>query len=315
MERCPIMLVTVAICTYNRAASLRRTLASLTTIRVSTGLSWELVVVNNNSSDHTDDVIAEFRDRLPLRREFEPKPGLSNARNRAVDVARGDYIIWTDDDVIVDSGWLEAYVEAFRRWPEAVLFGGRVIPRFEPPIPKWLKKSKTVLSDAFAARDFGKDYQLLSLAAGHLPFGASFAIRAIEQKQLRYDPNLGLAPNRRRYNDETDLFFRLLGSGAIGYWVPEATVEHCIGQERQTLHYITEFYMGKGDSEAVAGFAADAPPGLWFGVPRELWARLLLRGFAYHCLRFASPAPVWTAHLRSYAAVKGKFLYWWRKRR
>jgi glucosyl-dolichyl phosphate glucuronosyltransferase len=96
------MLVTVAICTFNRAESLRRTLALLTTMQVPPRLSLEVVVINNNSSDGTDNVINEFCCQLPLRREFEPRPGHSNARNRAVDVARGDYIIWTDDDVVVN---------------------------------------------------------------------------------------------------------------------------------------------------------------------------------------------------------------------
>ena len=71
------MLVTVAICTLNRAESLRRTLESLTAMRVPRDLNYEVVVVNNGCNDNTDDVIAAFADRLPIRREFEPQRGLS----------------------------------------------------------------------------------------------------------------------------------------------------------------------------------------------------------------------------------------------
>src|SRR5258708_9599607 len=118
------MFVTVAVCTFNRAESLRRTLDSLVAMRVARDLAWELSVVNNNSTDHTDGVIAEYRDRLPMRREFEPLHGHSNARNRAIAAAGGEYIIWTDDDVIVGTGWLAAYAGAFRRWSDAAVFGG-----------------------------------------------------------------------------------------------------------------------------------------------------------------------------------------------
>ena len=138
------MSVTVAICTFNRAESLRRSLKSLAAMRVPSGLSWELIIVNNNSTDHTDDVVEEYRDRLPLRREFEPRPGLSNARNRAIDIAKGEYIVWTDDDVVVDAGWLTAYVEAFRRWPDAAVYGGRIKPRYEPPVAKWIAGVRVV---------------------------------------------------------------------------------------------------------------------------------------------------------------------------
>ena len=125
------MLVTVAICTLNRAESLRRTLDTLAAMQVPSDLGWEVVVVNNDCTDHTDEIIASFVGRLPIRRELEPQRGLSRARNRAIDAANGQYIVWTDDDVIVDPGWLNAYVEAFRRWPEAVVFGGAIIPRYD----------------------------------------------------------------------------------------------------------------------------------------------------------------------------------------
>ena len=80
------MLVTVAICSLNHAESLRRTLESLAVMEVP-DLDWEVLVVNNGCTDHTDQVIAAFADRLPMRCEVEPERGLSRARNRAVDSA------------------------------------------------------------------------------------------------------------------------------------------------------------------------------------------------------------------------------------
>ena len=235
------MFVTIGICTFNRAESLRRTLNSLVAMRVPNGITWEVVVVNNNSTDYTDDLIDEYIGRLPVRHEFEPRPGKSIAPNRAIDVAKGDFIIWIDDDVVVDAHWLTAYIEAFRCWPEAAVFGGRIKPRYEAPVKRWIIESEAVAGGAYANRDFGD--QVFPLSAedeDHYPLGANWAIRAIEQRAFRYDPELGPVPNRIRNQEETDLIHRLLRSGAAGYWIPRAMVEHCIGRDRQTVRYIAD---------------------------------------------------------------------------
>jgi glycosyltransferase involved in cell wall biosynthesis len=152
-ENWQAMFVTIAICSFNRAESLSRTLDSLVPMRVPSDISWELLIINNNSTDHTDNVISEYIGRLPVRREFEIRAGKSNALNRAVDIAKGDYIIWMDDDVLVDAGLLTAYVEAFRRWPDAAVFGGRIKPRYEAPVKKWVIESEAVLGGPYAIRD------------------------------------------------------------------------------------------------------------------------------------------------------------------
>jgi len=285
------MFVTVAICTFNRAESLRRTLDSVATMRVPSDVAWEVLIVNNNSTDHTDDVISAYTGRLPVWREFESRPGKSNALNRAIDVAKGDYILWTDDDVVVDTGWLVAYVEAFRRWPDAAVFGGRITPRYEAPAEKWVIESEAVLVGPYAIRDFGDQVRPLSAQdEDHFPFGANWAVRAAEQRAFRYDPELGPVPNRVRNHEETDLIYRLLGSGATGYWIPEAMVEHCIGRDRQTVRYIAAYYESWGETLAFRTSAATATQPFWFGVPRRIWPRLLGWGVLYRICRTTDDA-------------------------
>jgi glycosyltransferase involved in cell wall biosynthesis len=305
------MLITVAICTFNRAESLRSTLDSLVAMPVPSDLAWEIVVVNNNSTDHTDDVICEYTGRLPVRREFEPQAGKSNALNRAIDVAKGDYIVWIDDDVLVDPGLLTAYVEAFRRWPEAAVFGGRIRPRYEAPVEKWVIESEAVLVGPYAIRDFGDHLQPLSADdEDHFPFGANWAIRAVEQRAFRYDPELGPVPNRIRNQEETDIIHRLLGSGATGYWIPEAKVEHCIGRDRQTVRYIADYYESWGETLAFRNAAATAAAPFWFGIPRRIWPRLVGCWVLYRFCQFVCPAPVWVKYLEHYSWNKGMFRYW-----
>jgi glycosyltransferase involved in cell wall biosynthesis len=280
-------------------------------MQVPSDLVWEVVIVNNNSTDHTDVVVGGFVGRLPVRREFEARPGKSNALNRAVDVAKGDYIVWTDDDVLVDAGWLTAYVEAFRRWPEAAVFGGRITPRYEAPVAKWVMQSKAVLEGPYAIRDFGDRVYALSADDGdHFPFGANWAIRAKEQRAFRYDPELGPLPKRIRIQEETDMIERVLGSGATGYWIPEAMVEHCIERNRQTVRYIAAFYESWGETLAFRNAASTVAGPFWFGIPRRIWPRLLGGWALYRFCRFVSPAPVWVKYLEVYSWNKGMFRYW-----
>jgi glycosyltransferase involved in cell wall biosynthesis len=303
------MLVTVAICTLNRAASLRRTLESLAAMRLPDDITWEVVVVNNGCTDDTDEVVQALMDRLPIRREFEPERGLSRARNRAVDAARGDYIIWTDDDVVVGRGWLAAYGEAFGRWPEAAVFGGPIIPRYTAPVPKWLSDSRTLIGEVvYSARDFGDEP--VPLCRARIPYGPNFAVRTTEQRIFRYDIRLGHGPGQRRRAEEKDVIERILASGAAGYWVPLARVEHRVTREQQTVRYFADFCATTGEAEAHLTAALPTAGPRWFGVPRWRWRRLFELWLIYRFHRLISPAPVWLMHLRNYAMLWGMIRYW-----
>jgi glucosyl-dolichyl phosphate glucuronosyltransferase len=124
-------------------------------LSIPSSVKWELLVVNNNCSDSTDEVISHFSSRLPIKRLFEARPGKSNALNRAVQDAKGKYLVCTDDDVLVDSRWLIEYKSAFEAWPDAVLFGGPVEPWFQKTPPPWLLQVLPKVSSVYALRDCG----------------------------------------------------------------------------------------------------------------------------------------------------------------
>lgn len=207
------------------------------------------------------------------------------------------------------------YAEAFCHRPEAALFGGPVIPRYASPAPAWLTESLTVVGPMVAFRDFGAEPIPLSIAGHRIPYGPSFALRAAEHRKFRYDPAFGVGPGQQRVGEETDVIARVLQSGATGYWVPAARVEHCIGAERQTLDYVVRFFANLGETAAFRGAKEIAGVRFWFGVPR--WAcRQLIEGWlGYHLHRLISPAPVWMAHLKAYAMATGAIRYWRSERR
>lgn len=167
------MLVTIAICTWNRAPLLRRTLEQMTQLRVPSGLQWELIVVANCCTDTTQQVVRGMATQLPIRIISEGRPGISNARNAAVDAAIGEYIIMADDDVLVSADWLTAYARAFERYPEAAVFGGPIIPWFSVTVPKWLAETTDIVGSVY-----GKlQPQVGDIPLGNrlLPFGANMA--------------------------------------------------------------------------------------------------------------------------------------------
>ncbi len=299
------MLITVAICTRDRAASLARTLDSLAAMAPPGG-PFEVLVIDNASTDDTQAVAARFAARLPLRLEHAAQPGLSHARNHAVAAARGAYIAWTDDDVVVDADWLAAYARAFARWPDASVFGGPIVPVLLPPVTPWVRDNLALLAPALAARDLGAAPGALAAAA--LPYGANYAVRAAEQRRCPYDPALGAAPGRGRLGEETAAMAAMLAAGGIGRWVPDCRVSHLIAPERQTAASIRRYFAAAGETEAHRRGDAGAPR--VFGVPRWLWRRWLAGHASYALARLVAPPPVWLPALIVLAQAQGEVRYW-----
>ena len=287
------MKITVAICTWNRSALLKETLDQVARLAIRRDVEWELLVVNNNSTDDTDEVIDSFMDRLPMRAVSEREPGLSNARNRAIGEASGEYILWTDDDVLVDSQWFTAYCEAFDRRPDAAIFGGNIKPWFEGTPPLWLERVWTQVSSAYASRDLGEDEVPLSSVV--IPFGANFAVRTAEQRRYLYDPRLGVRPDDIMGGEETTVIRNMLSDGIKGWWVPMARVRHYIPEARQTIQYLRDYYKGYGQYCAQR-YNDDSRRG-FLGAPRWLWRKAVVSETKYRIRRHLARPEVWIEDL------------------
>jgi glycosyltransferase involved in cell wall biosynthesis len=234
------MHVTVVLCTWNRSALLRQALSALTEIDAPVDASWDVVVVDNASTDHTQDVLRAFANRLPLTIAVERKPGLSNARNCGLDHARGDYVLWTDDDVLVDRRWLVEFVAGVRRHPDASVFGGRILPWFPVPPDAGLLRAFPALEQGFCAVDH-------QIPEGQLPAdmrinGANMAFRTSVARALRFDPNFGPTHGSAVVGDERDLIDRCKAEGHNPIWLPRVEVRHYVAPERMTLAYLQRYY-------------------------------------------------------------------------
>jgi glycosyltransferase involved in cell wall biosynthesis len=237
------MKVTVAICTWNRADLLDRTLAEMCQLRLPGGTDWELLVVNNNCTDDTDRVIARHAAHLPVRRLSEPKPGQCHARNCAVAAAAGELIVWTDDDVLVDPDWLAEHMAAAAAWPRAAFFGGTVDPWFAVEPPRWIRRNLDRLGGYYVTRQLGPAVR--PLADGELPFGANMAFRTNVLRQFAFDPRIGHVGGELVGGDEVELVGRLRKAGHQGVWVGTARVRHYIPAERLTRQYVWDRRRGE----------------------------------------------------------------------
>jgi glycosyltransferase involved in cell wall biosynthesis len=293
------MRITVAICTWNRCELLRQTLEQMTRLLVPAGLEWELLVINNGCSDSTGRVIHSFEPRLPIHEVFESNAGLSNARNRALEEARGDYILWTDDDVLVDEGWLKAFAETARRFPEGAVFGGPIEPWFPVPPDPVLLASFPLLRIGFNGLNHGDVER--ALEPDRYVWGANMAFRRAAIAGLRFDPELGVRQALMMVGEEKDFIERMRQRGGTAIWSPAMRVRHYVDVSRMTRRYLTRYYTGRGQTCIREG---GIPGGArLFGVPRWIWRKCLESG-AQHLLY-----ALVTNRIRSLAALR-EYAYW-----
>lgn len=123
------MLVSIGLCTYNRAFAVDKTLDSLTRIEVPEGIELEILVVDNASTDNTREVIEAFalRSPYPVRYLLETKPGVAAARNRAIREFRGEWLAQLDDDEVAERDWLIAHLEYMKSTGAKIATGSYLV--------------------------------------------------------------------------------------------------------------------------------------------------------------------------------------------
>ena len=300
-------MLSICLATRNRSKSLERLLSSILLLEQDGRPPFQIIIVDNGSTDDTLDMVRSFATRLPIQLLNEPRQGASYARNRAAKNAFGDYIIWTDDDTTVHPKWLASYAAAIDRFPDAAFFGGAVTPVLEPGGARWFVENREVFHLLTATRTANGNSRPGVEDKDDLPYGANWAIRTDLARKHPFDVELGPSGKRRRGGEESAVMHALLTEGHHGEWVPGAQVLHYIPAGRQTLGYVWRFYAGLG--EMVAFLAARQ------GRRSRLLAALAylaptIRAFARLafalCLR---PSSIWTRRLKHAAYISSLMFY------
>jgi len=243
--------ISIIICTYNRCESLKDTLSSLAELKSNDQFNWEVIIVDNNSSDQTRSVVEEqqpaFNDRL--RYIYESEQGLSCARNRGIKEAKGEIIVFTDDDVLVDENWLKYICEGYEQDDPDCLFG-KILPKWQDCIaPNWLIENKKYLTN-LAILDHGDKKEVVTTKDKHF-FGANFSIKKdVFRNGFEFDEKFGIKGEKRMQGDDTELFYYLVSNKKKIIYEPKSLVWHVIPKERIRKSYFRKWNFTYGRSAA-----------------------------------------------------------------
>jgi glycosyltransferase involved in cell wall biosynthesis len=240
------MKMTVIVCTYNRCRSLAKALESIAASELPNSVAWEVLVVDNNSSDQTREVVQDFCARYPgrFRYLFAARQGLSHARNDGVRQARGEIVAFTDDDLTVKPTWLWNLTGTLcnGEWAGA---GGRILPARTFSPQRWLAPDGPMGGPLYAHFDLGDKAHELDRP----PYGANMAFRKeMFEKYGGFRTDLGSAPCSEIRNEDTEFGRRLMAARERLRYEPSAVVYHEIHENRINKEFLLKWWFYHGRS-------------------------------------------------------------------
>ena len=240
----------VLICTYQRAALLAETLDSLRLEQ--SRRAWSVLVVDNNSTDDTRQVVERAAASFPvtLRYVFDSRQGKSHALNTGVERCDADVVLFTDDDVRVSPGWVDAACRSLDDDERLDYTGGPVRPLWGGTPPEWLDRTRGDLWGTLAILDYGNEPFVFE-DSRRVPLGANMAVRRRLIEQIGgFHPELGRRGRSLLGQEQAEFFARARAFGARGRYVPEMEVQHHVPAHRLTRSYFRSWWYWKGVSRA-----------------------------------------------------------------
>jgi len=243
----------IIIPTHNRAEILQRCLQCICELE-SPDEDWEVLVLNNDSTDGTEEIVNSYRERLPnLRYLITTDPGLHVGRNLGWEKAKGDVLCYIDDDSFVSKGWLKGIEKAFQE-PDAGLVGGPCLPQYEAESPGWLSEMWNITEEGrtlgyLSLIDLGDEQRWIS---PYYVYGCNFNIRrdALE-KSGGFNPDaMPKELLRYRCDGETFVSGMLIESGYRALYSPSAKIHHLVPASRMKTDYFCHraYIQGLSDS-------------------------------------------------------------------
>jgi glycosyltransferase involved in cell wall biosynthesis len=242
--------ISVVICTYNRAAYIRDAMESLVNQTLNKK-AFEVIIVNNNSTDQTERVCLDFLDKHPdyhFQYLNESKQGASFARNKGASLAMGQLLCFMDDDAVAYNDYLERINLFFTSYPNAGGLGGKIIPKYIPAEPVWMSYYVSSMVGNF-------DYSpiVVEFSPNKYPLESNMIIRKKDFDAINgFNTALpGVVGTLRIGGEGKDFFMRLKALGRIIYYDPAIVVEHVVEVVKLTPEYMYRVASGMGRGEKV----------------------------------------------------------------
>lgn len=270
------MLFSIVIPTYNRAQLLKNLLDSMERLHIPNNTEWEVLIVDNNSTDSIQEVIDEFikRKSLPLYYFFEKEQGSSYARNRGIKESRGDIVAFLDDDEIVDENWLVSLREGFNSFQYAGI-GGKVVAKWTFTRPDWYTtEGQFRIVGPTAGHDLGDANAEYTLDMP-LPGSGNLAVkRECFQKYGYFRTDMGPVGNDYIMGEDREFCLRLINAGERLLYSPKAIVYNVVHKARVTKEYCKRYHFRFGRVQAKL-YEPEEGARTYGNVPRYLFREYL----------------------------------------
>ena len=243
---------TLVICSFDRRDSLDETLDSVADQR--SAAPWDVLVVDNNSSDGTAEAVAQRAAGfpVPLRVIREERQGRSHALNRAIDATSSEVLIFTDDDVDLRPGFVAAHCAAYEDAAVAGA-GGRILPVMPDNTPPWMRALAEEANGGLTGRyDWGDEVCRVEVDGDiHLPYGANMSLRRRVAREFGgFRPDLGWGKSFVP-GEENELFGRVRSGGGSVVYRPDAVALHRFQPDKATLEYFLRYELGYGRAQVL----------------------------------------------------------------
>ena len=224
-------MLTAIICTYNRAKYIGQLLESIAANDLERK-EYEILLVDNNCTDNTREICEAFAKAhkdVQFRYTIEPEQGLSAARNRGVKEAKGDIIVYIDDDALIDTHYLRDYAEWFAAHPKTMACGGPIEPLYEAEEPSWMTPYTKALLTAWM--NYGE--KVRTYPKGRFPGGGNAAYRkSVFEKVGLFNTALGRKGGNLMGSEEKDIFDKMHTLDMEVLYLPTPVLHHIIPQAK-----------------------------------------------------------------------------------
>lgn len=242
------MMLSVIICTYNRAKYIGGLLESIAQNDLSKA-DYEVVLVDNNCTDNTREIcdgFAQAHQDIAFHYCVEPEQGLSAARNKGIREAKGDVLVYVDDDALVDSWYLRTIAEYLKDNPQIQAVGGPIIPQYETEKPKWMTRYTEELLGGYLY--FGN--QVRNFPRGRYPGGGNAAYRAVVfERTGLFNTALGRKGDSLMGAEEKDIFDKMDALKMRYIYLPDMILHHLIPPKKLEQDYFDRLTLQIGRSE------------------------------------------------------------------